>query len=157
MIYRKIYTSQAREGMSCDRLCAILDTSRRRNGAEGLTGLLIAHNNHFLQILEGEEAAVKACYARIRVDPTHDRLRLVSRQRVRARAFPDWRMGFARPAELCGRSSEALFSLYALADRAGDRAGTDARVARLVGLFLGGFGVKSPGAPAALDAVLPHA
>jgi hypothetical protein len=44
----------------------ILETSRRNNARDGLSGLLLLGGRRFLQVLEGPKDALDQAYARIR-------------------------------------------------------------------------------------------
>lgn len=71
---------------------AIEATSVRRNTQEDITGFLICARTWFAQIMEGPQEAVDRLYARLETDPRHHALRLVSREAVDRRLFPDWAM-----------------------------------------------------------------
>ena len=73
---------------------ALLTVSRRNNEAAGLSGMLLYSSQSFLQMLEGEPAALDATYARIHADPRHRDLRLLLDAEVARPLFPDWSMGF---------------------------------------------------------------
>ncbi len=60
------YISTARSGTTERDVAAILDASRRNNRKDGVTGLLVSDGTRFLQVLEGDEAAVEKAYARIK-------------------------------------------------------------------------------------------
>lgn len=70
----------------------ILLVSHRRNAADGITGMLISNGVWFVQVLEGDEAAVEACYARIEKDARHHRPTVRLRKPVPERAFSRWSM-----------------------------------------------------------------
>jgi hypothetical protein len=53
---------------------------------------LICREDLYLQLLEGPEAAVEACFARIGRDDRHLNVRLISRRIVDERLFPHWAM-----------------------------------------------------------------
>lgn len=94
-----IYTSKnalhADDRGQLTNLREILETARRKNAEVGVTGYLIFDKAYFLQILEGDEAAVEATYARIAGDRRHAELRRVETRRIAQRAFGDWTMGAA--------------------------------------------------------------
>ena len=73
---------------------AILATSRRNNGRDGVTGLLLAGGRRFLQALEGPSDAVLATYGRICADPRHGALVQLGCRTIEARQFGDWSMAF---------------------------------------------------------------
>lgn len=141
MIYQKIYTSLMLDPLTDAELTEILNVSRANNTRDQLSGLLISHEKRFLQVLEGPEPAVKACYARILGDTRHTRVRMLSDATVDARVFPTWRMGFARPGELAADAKDAVFSIYNLSQGDGGDLGDDTKVARLVRSFLASFGM----------------
>ena len=77
-------------------LGAILEQSARNNGREGVTGMLLFSQGNFMQVIEGEADDVKRAFERIRADPRHRNLTLLSEEAVPERHFSDWRMGFRR-------------------------------------------------------------
>ncbi|MGA2013439.1 MAG: BLUF domain-containing protein [Solirubrobacteraceae bacterium] len=93
---RIIYASQATTDFSPDELVTLLELARRANSESGVTGMLLYCSQSFLQVLEGEESALAATYARIQADDRHTRLRLLMNVEVSTRLFPDWTMGFER-------------------------------------------------------------
>ena len=84
----------------------ILAKSRTNNAACGVTGVLLYSEGGFMQVLEGEDAAVAQTYARIRVDKRHWNA-MVLLDRAAPRAFGDWSMGFEKPAAI----GEGMFAL----------------------------------------------
>ena len=91
---RIIYCSQATEDVSPEELVELLGVSRRNNEAAGLSGMLLYSSQSFLQVLEGEPAALEATYARINADGRHRALRLLLDAEVARPLFGDWTMGF---------------------------------------------------------------
>lgn len=90
-LFRLVYTSRP-FGFDDELLAGILVDARRANARDGITGALIARHDLFVQYLEGSEAAVDATYARIAADDRHVDLRLILREPVAERLFPDWAM-----------------------------------------------------------------
>jgi hypothetical protein len=93
-VKRIIYCSQATSDITPEELVALLETSRRNNEKAGLSGMLLYSSQSFLQMLEGDEDALKSTYAKIGVDDRHTNLRLLMNSDVPAPLFPDWTMGF---------------------------------------------------------------
>jgi len=91
---RVIYCSQATHDVSPEELVALLEVSRRNNEAVGLSGMLLYSSQSFLQVLEGDPAALEETYRRIGADGRHANLRLLMDAEVTAPLFPDWTMGF---------------------------------------------------------------
>ena len=92
------YISTATPGMNQAMVDEILETSRRNNHADAVTGLLLYDGYRFLQALEGEEAAVRRVYERVKADPRHRAVVQLSAAVVDARAFGDWSMAAQRVA-----------------------------------------------------------
>lgn len=95
-LYHLIYQSQALATLSEPALLELLQKARAYNTARGITGLLLhAPNGQFLQVIEGEEAAVRHLYyERIATDPRHEHLVVLSEGPSTATAFSDWSMSF---------------------------------------------------------------
>jgi hypothetical protein len=95
-MFQLVYISTARAPIGPDMLSPILAASRRNNAANSVTGLLVAGPRRFLQALEGPEQAVLDTYARIKHDPRHHALVLLTGRSVDIRAFGDWSMACER-------------------------------------------------------------
>ena len=106
-MYRLLYISTARAPISALELSAILNVSRRNNDRAGVTGLLVSGGRRFLQALEGDEAAVRTTVERIRLDPRHAGIVLLSQGQVATRAFPRWSMGHQPGGAVIGDTSMA--------------------------------------------------
>jgi Sensors of blue-light using FAD len=91
-----LYVSNTDADAPAGMLDGILESSRRNNATHGVTGMLLALEGAFLQVLEGEPGAVEDTYRRIRTDPRHWDATTLIDQTVAARAFGQWSMGFQR-------------------------------------------------------------
>ena len=87
-----VYASTSKIGFARTKLEAILETSRRYNAANAITGLLWTDGKRFAQILEGSDSAIDALMARIRIDPRHHELVELSDRPIDQREFGDWTM-----------------------------------------------------------------
>ena len=92
-----LYVSNTAQEIGLSDLDNVLTASRRNNAMMGITGLLLFIDGGFLQILEGEERAVRELYTRVATDPRHANTHLMLDREVPVRAFPEWSMGFERP------------------------------------------------------------
>ncbi|WP_201157638.1 BLUF domain-containing protein [Rhodobaculum claviforme] len=139
---RIIYLSSAPAPLTPEDLGALLAVSRRNNAATGITGMLLYHDQNFLQVLEGEEDALSDCFNRIARDTRHRNLIVLWRDTVAARAFGAWQMGFARMQDLfadpMSGGMPGVLSLHDLA-RDGLNHADDPVVERLVRVYLRGF------------------
>lgn len=93
-MYHVIYVSSASRLMDVEELGALLSKSRDYNSRHGITGVLLYRDGNFLQILEGDESAVRAIFSRISCDPRHRGLITLSEGPSERREFPEWWMGF---------------------------------------------------------------
>ena len=99
MNFQLIYTSVAAEEFWPDDLLNLVERARANNAPLGITGMLLFHDNRFLQLLEGPEAEVRKCFERIKKDKRHAEVRVLLTDRTPERSFPDWTMGFERLEE----------------------------------------------------------
>ena len=90
------YTSRAKLDLSADDLHDIHRIARELNSIDGITGLLVFNGTHFLQIIEGAEAAIDDLVARLRRDPRHSGLEIRDEHKISHRSFPDWSMELVR-------------------------------------------------------------
>ena len=102
---RLLYISTTRSPMTLAELDSVLRVSRRNNKAAGVTGLLVVGGRRFLQALEGPEAAVLATFERIRADPRHFAVVILSRSAIEQRQFGEWAMGYQPGAALGAEAS----------------------------------------------------
>jgi hypothetical protein len=94
-LHRLIYASRQRLPAGADvaaEVDAIVATSVLRNALVEVTGLLLAHEGWFVQILEGPAQAVMTTYQRILNDPRHADSRIISAGPADQREFADWDM-----------------------------------------------------------------
>ena len=94
-LYHLIYQSRAVAPFSDAELAALLNWSRTYNRQVHVTGLLLhAPDGRFLQILEGEDAAVRQLYyEHILSDPRHYECQVLGEGSCAERSFADWSMG----------------------------------------------------------------
>ena len=92
-MFRLLYISPSRAPIDDAMLTDILTVSRRNNARDGITGLLVVGGARFLQILEGEEPAVRAAYDRIAKDERHFACVTLEERSVERREFAQWAMG----------------------------------------------------------------
>ena len=73
-------------------LADIVDASVRHNRKGGVTGLLLAHQGWFLQILEGPPLLVETTYGRIVNDRRHADSQVLQAAPIQQRDFGEWDM-----------------------------------------------------------------
>lgn len=93
-IYHVLYRSRATPAPSEADLQALLEQARTYNAQHQISGLLLYSDGHYVQLIEGAEAVVRALYARIQADPRHTQVVTVSEGPGPQRWFADWHMAF---------------------------------------------------------------
>ncbi len=76
----------------------ILQTSRRKNKEQNVTGALLFDSGYFAQALEGPRLAIEQIFERIQRDPRHGEVTVLSSQTHGRRDFPEWSMAQVAPA-----------------------------------------------------------
>lgn len=89
-----VYASSAIQPFSRPDLEDLLATSRENNARAGITGMLLYKDGNFMQVLEGDEEAVRELYDKIAADPRHKGEILLQQGFTEERQFPEWSMGF---------------------------------------------------------------
>ena len=116
MIFELIYYSTASPDLSTNDILNILENSRDFNSKNEITGCLLYHNNEFVQLIEGEEGAVKKLYAKIESDKRHSNLIIMIQDNIAGRSFKNWSMAYYKPTTAAAVNlSELLFKLNFLA------------------------------------------
>ncbi len=88
---RLIYFSEQNPLVNAD-IKDIIMTSRRKNAAANVTGILFADGGYYVQALEGRRSRVTKTYNRIASDVRHSNLLIVSCIDIRERMFAGWSM-----------------------------------------------------------------
>lgn len=101
-MYQLVYFSRfTGAGGALSTVREILSRSQDNNFRSKVTGFLIFDKTSFVQVLEGERAAVEDTYARILGDTRHADITLVATRDIETRDFPEWSMGgFLRNPEV---------------------------------------------------------
>lgn len=86
-----LYTSR-RADAGPATLDAILAVSRRRNRADGITGVLLYDDRRYLQLLEGDHDALARCFLRIAMHPAHREIAVIAFEDSAVRLFSGWDM-----------------------------------------------------------------
>ena len=93
-IYQIVYVSAATVPFSDDELKELLSTARANNTSLDVSGMLLYHQGSFMQVLEGEQAAVESVFAKIEKDDRHSNATVLYRGEAEDRTFESWAMGF---------------------------------------------------------------
>ncbi len=93
MNFYTIYTSTPRDELTINILDEITKTSMSNNFKLGITGMLLAIENKYLQYLEGDEKDVVHLFEKIKQDPRHHKVTQWIKGYSNERVFSDWSMG----------------------------------------------------------------
>ncbi len=100
-LYSVVYCSRASLGDDRFALDRIVAKAQRSNPAQAITGVLVFGGGVFFQWLEGPRARVEALMSRIRADPRHDDVVVLSEsEEVRDRLFPHWSMELVSSSDI---------------------------------------------------------
>lgn len=86
------YCSHMRRWMSEQDLAELAVCAAEKNRNLDITGVLLFHNDHFAQVIEGEHSIIEALYEKIKVDYRHERIATLTDRPIGARAFKGWAM-----------------------------------------------------------------
>ena len=70
----------------------LFSEARSNNKQQDITGALLLSEDWFVQVLEGEEGAVRALFSHIERDARHDSVAVLETGQVPARVFARWAM-----------------------------------------------------------------
>ena len=91
---RLIYTSKITQGITSQDIENIINAARDYNSMVAISGLLMSNFEYFFQVLEGPDLLVRLLYEKIEKDGRHSNIRLLVKESVEQRLFPDWTMGY---------------------------------------------------------------
>ena len=135
-LYRLIYCSRnvilqaLPDAATAEVIAAILQTARRHNKANNVTGALLFTASGFAQVLEGTRDVVEHTFERISGDPRHADVTVLSFTPTERRSFPDWSMGFS--GQPLSDEPDPLAHLIGDGTSTGPRATTGSDVLRLL-------------------------
>jgi hypothetical protein len=91
-MYRLIYKSRSVGEIDWDVVKDILHRCEKNNAKNDITGVLLATNTHFLQVLEGRYEDVNKTFMRIVKDALHSEIQLIAFSLIDSRIFKHWGM-----------------------------------------------------------------
>lgn len=95
-LFRLIYVSTARSGLTDTDMLSVLNTSQSNNEERHITGYLAHNGESFMQLIEGPRAEVEDIFGRILKDDRHSGVVRILAERSGTRAFPLWSMNYFR-------------------------------------------------------------
>jgi|UniRef100_UPI00404830CE hypothetical protein len=97
-MYQLIYVSSATEAFTREKFLDLAFVMSSENTKTGITGMLVFKDGNFMEVLEGEESAVKALFSKISVDPRHTLVSVIQESAISTREYSSWAMTFYNPA-----------------------------------------------------------
>jgi hypothetical protein len=94
IMFSLTYVSSALMPFSARELRTLLEKCVSNNRPRDMSGMLLYKDGNFMQVLEGEETAVRAAHDIIAADPRHRGVTTLLQGLTPGRQFPDWSMGF---------------------------------------------------------------
>jgi hypothetical protein len=88
------YFSTAAEPQTAELVHGILTAARIFNGRHGISGLLVAGGNRYMQVMEGPKPQLDALYASIRRDGRHLAVTTLLNRPIVERSFAEWSMAY---------------------------------------------------------------
>ena len=92
MIYSLCYISTKRRDLLKSEINAIIETSKKRNAINGISGILIEYKNHFIQHIEGDAILIYELFEKIKLDSRHENVNLLKYSPLENRLFDNWNM-----------------------------------------------------------------
>jgi hypothetical protein len=117
-IFQLVYISRAHENICYSDIDRILESARLHNRQNNLTGLLIFKDEHFLQIIEGEQSKVMETFGRIVKDRRGHHVRVLTESFGESRIFNRWPLAF-HDADIDPNMNALMNDLFSLAQNKG--------------------------------------
>ncbi len=113
-IFQLVYISRANENLCYSDIERILKSSRVNNQKNDVTGLLVYKDEHFLQILEGDQSKVMETFSRIIRDKRGSQARILAESYTDFRIFNRWPMAF-HDADIDPNMNALMNDLFSMA------------------------------------------
>ncbi len=95
-LHQIVYISSATERLDEKELAELIESSRKRNKARKITGLLMFAEGNIMGILEGPEDKLEHLMSRISVDDRHKNMQIIWSKPKHKRDFPDYQLAFKK-------------------------------------------------------------
>jgi len=87
------YISNFARDLRKDTIIELIDSIKKNNSNNNITGLLILKNRYFFQILEGDSEQIDSLFNKIKVDPRHKTIITLLDTTIEGRIFNDYNGG----------------------------------------------------------------
>jgi len=99
-LIRLVYASTISNEFHSTDIDKILESARKNNGKNNITGMLCFNRKFFLQYLEGSREQVNETYHHILNDPRHKKIIILDYKEIALRDFPNWSMSYVPESSL---------------------------------------------------------
>jgi len=118
-LIRLIYASQLTEKCNLKTLQKILESSRKNNAKDKISGILCYDPSYFMQWLEGPREKVNRLYHTILNDDRHENVQILEYCEISSRSFESWSMAYVSTNDVNQRilfkySSGEIFNPFAM-------------------------------------------
>lgn len=93
-LYRLIYTSSRRAKCDDTEIEKILNSCKKNNPHENISGILLHSEKRFVQYLEGDKDKIMELFENIKQDSRHGGVNLRDYSPISEKKFPSWNMGY---------------------------------------------------------------
>ena len=93
-MFELVYCSVAQSNLTSQDIQDILETSKKFNSDNQITGCLLYHDHEFLQVLEGDQQVVQDLFISIKKDLRHFNVLLLAEGEKESRTFAKWSMAY---------------------------------------------------------------
>jgi len=100
MLVRCLYASRPVGALTERTVDSIVSASKRNNPALGITGVLCANDEAYIQVLEGGRSAVAGLFSKISADERHSDVTLLLFEEISERHYGHWTMAQLDVAQL---------------------------------------------------------
>ena len=100
MLVQLVYVSTPKPGCR-ESINAGLKEFQERNKRSDIGGMILSHENFFLQLLEGERNKVNEIFRRIACDKRHENVTIVRYNDVRQAEFTEWNFAVIDTDDQC--------------------------------------------------------
>jgi hypothetical protein len=95
MIYTICYISNKTETTDKASLEKIFATTQANNKHKSVTGILLFHEQSFLQVLEGDKTTLQELFLNIKKDSRHENIFVILDKKNERRIFDNYKSGFS--------------------------------------------------------------
>ena len=93
MLSQLVYVSNRKATCSDEEIQKILQSCEKNNPSLNITGVLLYSDRKFIQMVEGESNVLTKLYDKIKEDPRHSNVMMISYGPIKEKSFPSWHMG----------------------------------------------------------------